>query len=70
MWYENKGTHSKVSSTVLTNECGIIRVKATPIVHYKKVTFDPFVMPESAIQIFYIKDKLHVGWVPVHKSQA
>ena len=41
-------------------------MKATPMVHQDKVTFDSFVMPESTIQVFYIRDKLHVGWVLVH----
>ena len=43
MWYDNKGTRSKGSTTVLTDECGITRVKATPMPYQEKVTFDPFV---------------------------
>ena len=54
MWYDNKGTRSKASTIVLTNECGITCVKATPMPYKEKVTFDPFVIPEWAIQVSYI----------------
>ena len=70
MWYDNKGICLKESSIIFIDECGITKMKATPMVHYNKVTFDPFVMLESTIQVFYIKDKLHVGWVLMHESQA
>ena len=70
MWYDNKGTRSKGSTTVLTDEYGITQVKATPMPYQEKVTFDPFVMPEWAIQVFYITDKLHIGWQLVHEAEA
>ena len=70
MWYDNKGTRSKGSTTVLTDECGITRVKAIPMPYQEKVTFDPFVMLEWAIQVFYIIDKLHTGWQLMHEVEA
>ena len=36
--------------------------------YQKKATFDPFVMLEWSIQVFYIQDKLHLGWVLVHEA--
>ena len=58
MWYDNQGIHSKGSTIFVTHECGITCMKATPMPYQDKVTFDPFIMPKWAIQVFYILNKL------------
>ena len=42
MWYDNNGTHSKRSTTIVIDKCKITCIKAIPMPYQDKVTFDPF----------------------------
>lgn len=60
-WYDSIVRRGK-NGTLLTDECGFDRIKVGPFLSLTRPEDEPFIFPKDAIQVFYVKDRIHVGW--------
>lgn len=60
-WY-NSIIRRGSSGTLVTDECGVLRVKAGRFMSDSLVTDEPLVFPKDILQVFFVEDIINRGW--------
>ena len=70
MWYGNSASQTHRSTNVVKDECGMMRVKSTHMPSQDKSSFQPFITPKNNIQVYYVNNRINLGWLLVLEAQA
>jgi hypothetical protein len=58
------------NATLVEDECGHLRVKEVNFVSDTSPLDEPFAFPKDVEQLFFVKDKIHKGWLLAVKINA
>ena len=60
-WY-NSIIRRGSTSTLMQDECGVVRIKAGRFISESSITDEPLVFPKDVSQVFFVDDTIHRGW--------
>lgn len=69
-WWNNKKNARGQSTTLITDECGFLRVYAKEFMPDNLPQHEPFVFPKDANQVFLVNDRLHPHWYIVVDTEV